>query len=348
MKKMFRERNSFTLGLCFIVFVALVVAASLNITSITDQRGRKYHAIVSEAAGLKVGDVVQVNGVRVGRVTDVSLAKRGVEVTFIVTNNDVDLADETTAAIKVATVLGDKELALTSAGGGELDDGDTIPLERTTSPYDLSTVLEDLTTETGHIDTQEVAQALDTVSTTLEGAPEELQSALDGVQALARTLNSRDSEILSLASNAQQFSGILADRSESLKRLVEDGNLLFAELQLRREAIGQLLDNIDPLARELSGLIDDNETDLGPALDNLNEVTAVLRANRRNIGRTFDALANYSTALGESVGSGRLFTAKIQNLLPGNLVPTSTGDLLDLLDQLGVLRQASGANGGNR
>lgn len=345
---MFRERNAFTIGLCFIITICLVVMAALNITKITDLQGRKYHAVVAEAAGLKTGDAVRVNGVNVGRVTDVALADKGVRVTFIVTNDDVELGAQSSAAIKVATVLGDKELALASAGEQSLEPEATIPLERTTAPYDLSTVLEDLTNEAGQIDTNQVAQALDTVSTTLEGAPEELQAALDGVRALSETLNSRDAEILRLASHAEHFSGILADRSQALQRLVEDGNLLFAELELRRQAIGELLANIEPLARELRGAVRDNRGDIGPALDNLNEVAAVLRVNRANISRTLQALSDYATGLGEAVGSGRLFTAKVQNLLPGNLVPTSTGDLAEVLDNLGLRTVPSATVGTTR
>jgi phospholipid/cholesterol/gamma-HCH transport system substrate-binding protein len=340
MTKMFRERNTFVLGLGFILTVSLIVLAALRVTDLIDLQGRRYYANVAEAGGLKAGDAVRVNGVKVGRVTDIRLAERGVKVTFAITNNDVEVGDKTTAAIKVATVLGDKELALVSAGDGELPERGTIPLERTRAPYDVSTALNELTTEVGRIDTQEVATALDAVSTTLEGAPVELQEALDGVQALSRTLNARDAQILTLANRAEQFTGILADRSVTLRRLVGDGNLLFAELTLRERAIVNLLANITPLARQLRGLVQENETDIGPALDDLNEVAAILRANRTNIRRTLLALSDYATGLGEAVGSGRFFTAKIQNLLPGNLVPSSPGDLLDLLDSLGLSQRA--------
>lgn len=339
MKVMFRERNSFLLGLGFLMTVTLVVTAALNVNRLADQLGSEYHAIVAEAGGLKAGDAVRVNGVKVGRVTDVSLADKGVDITFSITNADAELGEQTSAAIKVATVLGDKELSLTSAGGGRLMAGGTIPLSRTDSPYDLPTALSDLTREAGALDTKQVSSALDTVATTLEGVPQELGKALRGVERLARTLNSRDQEILQLATHTEQFSGILSDRSAQLKRLVEDGNVLFAELEFRQQAIGDLLRNITPFAQELRGLVADNRRDFGPALDRLNRVIAVLRQNRGNLDATLNNLADYSTALGEAVGSGNFFTSIVQNLLPGNLVPTSPTDLQVLLG--GVLSKQS-------
>lgn len=347
MKKMFRERNSFVIGLVFIVATTVTILAALNVESIIAVQGRQYSAIVPEAAGLKTGDAVRVSGVEVGRVTGVELAEKGVRVTFSVTDGHVSLNSESLAAIKVATILGDKELEIESRGDEPLQEGATIPLERSSSPYDVSQALSDLTTEASELDTQLVAEALDTVSTTLEGAPPELREAMRGVQRLSSTFNSRDQEILDLASHADQFSAVLADRSEQLTRLVEDGNLLFQELAFREDAIRQLLRNVSPLARELTGLVRDNEGEIGPALDQLNKVIEILRQNRTNVKAALSNLSDYATTLGEAVGSGRMFTAKIQNLLPGNLVPSTPEGLLDLL--LGPLKvPASSEKGGAR
>jgi len=345
MRLMFRERNPLAIGAVFLVWLAVVVLTALNVDGLVNVSGTKYHAIVAEAGGLKAADPVTVNGVKVGRVTDVQLAEHGVEVTFSVTNGDVELGDETRAAIKVATVLGDKELALTSEGDGELDTGSTIPMERTRAPYDVSAALSDLTGEAAELDTRQVSAALDTMSTTLAGTPDELSEALRGVQRLSRSLNYRDEEILDLASHASKFAGVLADRSTQMRRLVRDGNLLLAELQLRRTAINGLLDHLEPFAHQLTGLVRDNEAEFGPALDNLNRVIRVLRDNRGNLTAALQNVSRYATGLGEAVGSGPFFTGIIQNLLPGNVVPASPTTLTDSWfdDFLGRIATESGA-----
>lgn len=334
MKLLFRERNQAVIGLVFVVGLALVVTAAFNVSAITTRFGRSYHAVIAEAGGLKASDAVTINGLKIGRVTDVSLAKKGVQVTFSVTNGRVQLGSRTSAAVKVATVLGDKELALTSAGAGHLAEHATIPLTRTRAPFDVQSALEDLTTEAGQLDTRRVAAALDTLSTTLAGTPEELSSALTGVRRMAHSLNTRDAQLLQLASHAADFSGVLADRSGQLRRLVVDGNLLFAELERRQQAISALLSSVEPFADQLHGLVRDNRDQFGPALDSLNKVIRLLRQNRGNLQLTLRRIAAYSTSLGEAVGSGRLFTAKVQNILPGNLVPAVPGADTDLFGSL--------------
>lgn len=325
MNKLFRERNQLLIGAIFLTWLFVLVFGAFNVTAISSSFGREYHALVAEAGGLKASDAVTVNGHQVGKVSEVRLAEKGVHVRFSVTDSDVELGEETAAAIKVATVLGDKELALSPHGEGELAEGSTIPLERTRAPYDVSAALADLTTEAGQVDTKQVAASLDVLSTTLAATPEELDAALGGVHRLARALNKRDNELLELASHSAGFAGVLSDRSRQMKRLVEDGNLLFGELEARKDAIESLLASLEPFAVQLRGLVRDNKDHFGPALDNLNHVIRLLQRNRGNLTQTLRNLSAYSTELGEAVGSGRFFTAKIENILPGNLVPAVPG-----------------------
>ncbi len=317
--KTFRERDPLPLGIGAVVMVVLVITLVLNINSVIGVFGRHYSAELAEAAGLKQGDAVRVSGLKVGRVSSVSLGGKGVIVDFTITNGDITLGDQTRAGIEVATVLGDKALVLTSAGSGTLHG--MIPLARTTSPYDVTDALSTLTTETGKIDVNQVASALNAVSTTLDGATPELRSAISGIGRLSETIGSRDATLQALLSHANTFSQVLADRSGDMTALVKDGNLLFAELLNRRQDISTLLSNVSSMAAQLSALVDQNQAIVGPALDQLNGVVKLLQANKANIDHSLKGLAVYATGLGEVVASGPFFTAYLQNLVPGNLFP---------------------------
>ncbi|MFL6180317.1 MAG: MCE family protein [Actinomycetes bacterium] len=316
--KSFRERNPIPLGVHAVVVVALVVTFVLNINTIIGLFGNHYSAELSEAAGLKQGDPVQVSGLSVGRVSSVKLGGKGVIAEFSLTNKDIRLCSKTSAAVQVATVLGDKALVLTSAGGGEL--AGRIPLSRTASPYDVNDALSNLTTETGAIDIKQVATALNTVSTTLDGATPDLQAAISGIGRLAETVGSRDATLRALLAHADDFSKVLADRSKDLTTLVHDGNLLFAELLERRNDIQSLLSNVSSMAAQLTALVDANAKIVGPALHQLDGVIAILQKNKDNIDKSLRGLSVYATGLGEVVASGPFFTAYVQNVLPGNLL----------------------------
>jgi phospholipid/cholesterol/gamma-HCH transport system substrate-binding protein len=323
--KMFRERNPLPLGALVLVWLVAAIAFVLNINTIVGVFGRHYYAELAEAGGLKQGDPVRVSGLKVGRVSSVKLGGKGVMVEFTVTNGGVSLGSTTTAAVGVATVLGDKALIVRSAGTGHLPDGGTIPMARTSSPYDVSEALSDLTTETGRIDVKQVATALNTVSSTLEGSTPELRAAVDGIGRLSETIGSRDASLQSLLAHAAGFSKVLADRSQDMTALVRDGNVLLAELLQRRDDVETLLVNVSSMARQLSALVDENSATLKPALHQLDGVIKVLQANRQNLSDSIKGLSVYATGLGEVVSSGPFFTAYLQNLLPGNLVPPAIG-----------------------
>jgi phospholipid/cholesterol/gamma-HCH transport system substrate-binding protein len=327
MNKMFRERNPLPLGLVVLVAVALVVLTVFHANGLVEAFGRKYQVMLPEAAGLQQGDPVRVSGLHVGRVGTVELSGPGVLVQFSITDADVELGDQTTAAVKVETVLGDKALQLDSAGSGTLAEGSTIPLDRASVPYEITDALSHLQQESSRIDVDNVAKALDTVASTVEGVTPEFRSALDGISRLSATIDSRDQSLRSLLGHADQFSKILADRSEDMTRLVKDGNVLFGELLARRNDISALLTNLSTMSQELSGFVHDNQTSLKPALDGLNRVMSTLQDNKHQLSEALRGLSVYATGLGEVVSSGPYFSAILQNVLAGNMLQPSLGRL---------------------
>ena len=319
--KMFRERKKLPIGVVVVAALVLVVVGVLRVNTLIALYGRHYDAIFAEAGGLAAGSPVVVSGVKVGRVDTVRLAQRGVDIHFALTNSHVTLGDQTRADIKVSTILGEKALVLTSAGGGSLKSGQTIPVSRTTSPYDVTTALSQLTTDAGQIDIGQVSRALDTVSSTLTASAPELHDALNGVSRLSQSVASRDTELQTLLGHANQFSKILSDRGTTIAAMVAHGNSLMSELVARRQVITDLLTKVTVLATQLSGLVDDNEKQLRPTLDALNKVIALLLKNKDNLDKTIVGASHYVTTFGESVSSGPFFEAILGNLLPSNLLP---------------------------
>lgn len=325
MRLTFAERNPVPLGIVVVVLLLAVILCVGNLNFVMSQFGRKYTAELSDAGGLTTGAPVIVSGVEVGRVNEIGLDDRHVIVEFAVTDSDIELGSETTAEVSVRTVLGDKALVLDSHGEGELADGSVIPVRRTVVPYDVSEALADVTDEAARLDTRQLVEALDAVSGTLEEARPEIRGAVRGVGRLARSIGSRDEALASLLGHADSFAAVLAERSTDLTALVRDGNLILSEIVRRRDDLARLLRGVDSLAAELSGAMTEQQADLKPMLRSLNAVIEVLRENKVNLDRSLHGLAAYSTGLGEVLASGPFFTASIQNLLPGNLLPPVLG-----------------------
>jgi phospholipid/cholesterol/gamma-HCH transport system substrate-binding protein len=311
----FAERDPVKLGVIGTVVLVSIVVAAFVVPAVG---GRRLVAEFAEVGGLGGGDPVVVSGLRVGTVDGVALHGDRVDVTFSVTDPKVRLGDDTRAAIKAETALGRKELALTPAGGGELQ---RIPLSRTTVPYDVTDALSDVTTQVSQVDTDKVSGALDTLSTTFQGTPPQVKAVLDGLSRLSETVNSRDAALRDLLVHANDMSGVLAQRDGELVKIFAQGSSLLASLNQRSAAIQSLLTNSVAVSDQLSGLVQDNKAQLDPSLKQLDDLLAVLQQNRDHLNQVLDQSGPLVRELGEAVGSGPFVDTQVGNLVPTNLVP---------------------------
>jgi len=309
------KRNPIATGAISLTLIALLLLAAFYSDDLPIVGGgTSYAADFSEAAGLVPGNEVRVAGVKVGKVTKVKLNGDKVRVTFKV--KDAWVGDRTTAMIRIKTLLGQKFLALDPQGSAPLSPGDPIPKERTLAPYDVNEAFNGLATTVGQIDTKQLADSFTVLSDTFKNSPEHVRGALDGLSALSKTISSRDEQLAKLLANTRQLTKTLADRNAEFEKLLADGNLLLGELRKRREAISALLTGTRDLARELSGLVQDNQNQLKPALDQLGRVTTILQRNQDNLDRSLALMAPFYRVFANTLGNGRWFDTYICGLLP--------------------------------
>ncbi len=323
--KPFRERNPVVVGAVGLTVLALLTVAAFNADSLPlIGGGETYSAAFSEAGGLKPGDEVRIAGVKVGKVEGVDLAGDHVKVTFKVKGRPA-FGTDTGASIRVKTILGAKYLALYPKGPGRLKPGSEIPLRRTVSAYDVVQAFSDLTTTTEEVDTDRLAKALDTVSVTFQDSPEEVRASIKGLSRISRTVAARDKALRGLLDHADGVTEVLAGHTKDFSALVKDGDALFKEIGKRRTAIHKLLKSSALLGIELSGLVDDNSKEIGPALKNLNTFVKMLERNQASLDRSVRLLAPYVRLFTNTLGNGRWFDSYVQNLVAAPVTPRTGG-----------------------
>jgi phospholipid/cholesterol/gamma-HCH transport system substrate-binding protein len=312
----FRERNPVVVGAISLAVMALLILAAFRASDLPlIGGGDTYYAEFTEAGGLQVNDEVRIAGVRVGKVESVELDGDKVKVGFKV-KTDSKFGEDTHAAIRVKTLLGAMYLSLEPAGSGELDEDKTIPVERTSSPFDVVDAFSGLAETSDDIDTDQLAQSLTTLADLTRNTPEEFRGALKGVSALSETIASRDDEINSLLSNLERVSTVLDERDEDIVDLMRDSDVLFRALVGRREAIHNLLVSTASLSKELTALVTQSRADLKPALAHLENVVQVLNKNEDNIDNGLRLLAPFYRVFANTLGTGPWFDTYIMNLPP--------------------------------
>ncbi|WP_435769983.1 MCE family protein [Nocardioides sp. SYSU DS0651] len=319
----FRERNPVMVGAASLAVLALLLVAALRAQDLPlIGGGDTYYASFSEAGGLKTGDEVRIAGVRVGEVESMELDGNSVKVGFNV-DTDAELGSQTRADIRVKTILGSMFLSVSPAGSGELAEGATIPVERTTSPYDIVEAFEGLGETSSDIDTDQLAQALTTLADLTRNTPEEFRAALSGVSALSEVVASRDEEINSLLVNLERVSTVLDARDEDIVQLMADADSLFQALVQRKAQIHRLLVSSTTLSKELTALIRESRADLKPALDQLDTVLQVIKRNEDNLEDSIKTMAPFYRVFASTLGNGPWFDTYIFNMppIPGTVSP---------------------------
>src|SRR6202008_2164011 len=83
---------------------------------------------------------------------------------------------------------------------------------------------------------------------------------------------------------------------------------------------------VSPQARaiQLSGLVNDNQAQLTPALTALGQVTSILQADQASLARALALAGPYYRLLGNTLGNGRWFDVYVCGLVPRSYAPANT------------------------
>jgi phospholipid/cholesterol/gamma-HCH transport system substrate-binding protein len=126
---MYASRTTqFLVGIFGLIGIAALALLSLRLgrVELFPSPGYTIYANFDNISGLKTGDLVEIAGVKVGKVTGISLVENRARVS-IYTNQGVQIDTDAIAAVKTSGIIGDKYVSI-ALGPGErmLKAGDTL------------------------------------------------------------------------------------------------------------------------------------------------------------------------------------------------------------------------------
>lgn len=314
------RRNPAVAGIAGIVLVALALlgVARFDQLPLIGGGDRELTAEFTDASGLEPGNRVEIAGIAVGSVDDITMGRGRVVVHFSL-DQAVRLGTSTRALIRVGNLLGNKYLEIVPSGAGRLDASRAIPLERTEPAYDVVAAFGELTETVEDIDTDQLASSLEAVASTFRGSTDDVRSAVRGLSDISRTIASRDDDVQSLLTGAETLTSSLDGSKADITALLQDATLLLAEIDKRRDSLDGLIVHTRQLSDELRGLVKDNQAQIGPALDELEQVTSLLEKRQEQLGKTVHSVARFARVFSNTIGSGPWFDSIIGNA-PNSLV----------------------------
>ncbi|MCV7260433.1 virulence factor Mce family protein [Mycobacterium shimoidei] len=308
------EFNRTRVGLMGVVVTLLVIAVGQSFTSVPVLFATPtYYAQFTDTGGLSPGDKVQIAGVNVGLVRSLSIHGKHVVIGFSLPGKTIGTASR--AAIRTDTILGRRNMAIEPRGSDPLRANGVLPVDQTTTPYQINDAFVDVTKAATGWDIDMVKRSLNVLSQTLDQTAPHLSGALAGVKGFADTIGERDGQIKQLLANANKIAGVLGDRSSQINGLLVNANTLLAAFTQRSQALSILLTNVSEVSHQVSGLIKDNPN-VNHVLEQLGTVSDELVKRKSELADVLVLLSRYAASLTEAVASGPYYKAIAVNLLP--------------------------------
>ncbi len=128
-----------TVGIFVVIGLICVGYMTIKLGKVTFLGTNMYtlNARFASASGLRVGSAVEVYGIQVGAVDNLSIdSQRQMALITLKVNNDIKVYDDAQAAIKTSGLIGDKYVKIDPGGAGtQLKPGGTIT--ETQTPLDI-------------------------------------------------------------------------------------------------------------------------------------------------------------------------------------------------------------------
>ncbi|MBF6221045.1 MULTISPECIES: MCE family protein [Nocardia] len=316
LRSKFESNRNFWLG----IIGGVLIVALLLVSSVYKLIGVGEQSIKAEfvqAAGIRVGDKVNVAGVASGRVVGAEIEGSHVMLTLSV-SDDVKLGPDARASIKMATLLGARYVDLEPGDGSGLK-GKRIPVSNTAVPYNLADVVQIGTPKFEALDTKKLSDSLNLINEQMNGSPQLTAQALDSVGALAKVIDSRKAEVDSLLKDLDRVTRILGDNRNSILLVITQGEAIANRVMERQALLRQLLDNVAALTKQLEVIGAENNEQLGPTIAQLNTMAEGLQKNKDNLDRMLSLMPPTVRYLANSWGgSGPYGDVGLPWLFPDN------------------------------
>lgn len=289
----------------FTVFglITLLIGWILVNTMVNGVKGDREHftAQFKDVSGLRVGDDVRVAGVRVGQVDDIASTKDGADVKIEVQKSQPVL-DTTKVVMRYQSLIGQRYLSMVqdTDTGKQLNDGATIPVERTSAGFDLTELLNGFRPLFQALKPEDVNKLATSLVKVLQGEGGTVETLLQQTGQLTNTVADKDKVIDDVLNNLTPVLNNLAGQGTELRSTVVELKALMQGLAKDRKAIGASISGMSQLISDSNALLRDAREPSIRAVNRFRRTMEEFMDSRRDF---VGALRDFDLALG-ALGRG--------------------------------------------
>jgi phospholipid/cholesterol/gamma-HCH transport system substrate-binding protein len=288
-----------------------------------------YHAIFTDATGVRPGDDVRVAGVRVGTVSSIKIVNHDeAQVSFTVVKSR-PLPASTIVRIRYRNLVGQRYLDISQGAGSDtvLAKGATIPVSQTENALDLTVLFAGFKPLFEGLDAPQINDLSMEIVQTLQGEGGSIDMLLTNLSSLTNSLADKDQVIGSVVDNLSSLLTTVGERDAQFSNLIVQLQGFISGLAQDRNTIGSSIDGINALATSTAGLLTNIRQPLAKDIVDLKALTDKLDNHQGDLTYLVQHLPNTLAALTRTASYGSwlnfyLCTVNGAITLPGNQVVT--------------------------
>lgn len=279
-------------GLFALVSVLVATAMVMRIGNLSLDGEVRHEAVFRNVGGLDAGDDVRLAGVRVGRVTDVSVVEGRARVVFGV-DPTVALPTDTLVRVQWVDLVGQNELLLVPGQATTtLEPGQQ--LTHTRSATDLAATLDTLGPLMQALDPARMNTLTRAIATMLDGREPQVEQLVGELDAALATFTEREQVIDQLITDYATIGRTIATREEQIQRLVDDLTSLVEAFDASDAALASSVSQAGRMLTGLDALLARSRGDVEAVLADLGQVTDAVAGD---LERLDEGVAGLPTAL---------------------------------------------------
>ncbi|TLF72306.1 MlaD family protein [Nocardia cyriacigeorgica] len=257
-----------------LIVSAVVVTVLLAIIVQTVQRpvsgdAVEFSAEFVDANGLKAGDDVRMDGLRVGEVRSITLDASGRAVVGFAVQRNHPIYENTVLAIRYQNLVGQRYLDVqqSSPTTAELPAGHKFDIANTIPSFDITNLFNGLQPVLAELSPEAVNKFAENMIAVIEGDGAGVGSVLDSIEALSNYALDRQAVVTVLVGNLKEISDHIGGRSSHLVRLVSELASVVSTLRSKVDGIVEFALMAPDVIAPLNGLLEAFGLTTGPNAD---------------------------------------------------------------------------------
>ncbi|HNM84416.1 MAG: MCE family protein [Mycobacterium sp.] len=279
-----------TTMLTTLALVALVLAAGAYLAQQRLLRPTTVIAIFDTATSIYPGDEVRIAGVKVGSIDSIRPEGTHVAITMKI-DHAVALAGDAKAVVVAPNLVAARFVQLTPAyhSGPRLNDGATIPLNRTAVPVEWDEVKRQLTRlatdlgPSGGGQTSSMGRLIDSAATALDGNGAKLRQTVAQLSQLSQVFGDGSGNIADTVRNLQTFVAVLHDSNAQIVQFQDRLSTLTSAVNGGRSDLDAALTNLSQAVGEVTRFVHGSRDKTSEQVQRLADVTQNLVDHRMDL-----------------------------------------------------------------